>query len=209
MASDSRALILAFAALAAPGCGGKDEVDPLQCEVGEHLIPFSAEASPSASVSFRGDWGEAPARMKVRVLSDEPTSFSLVGCGRDEDGILWELATAWYQLPEDDPASAQVELFDRARLDAGERLGDEPHFGGRLLRCWKGGCVAVDRYAFHYHYSTSTPDYVAGSADIERLDRAAGRFVASVVARPESPNAGPTSRIELDLSWDPESLPPP
>jgi hypothetical protein len=196
-------------ALLALGCGDDETVDPLDCEVAEHLIPLSAEMSPSASISFRDDWGEAPARMKMRLLRSEPSRFNLVGCGRDQDSRLWELTAGWYQLPEDDPASAEIELFDRERLDAGERLGDEPHFGGNLLRCWEGGCVEVDRFAFHYHYSADTPDYVSGSADIELLDRAEGRFVATVVAKPGSPNEAPVSRIELDLSWDPATLPQP
>lgn len=210
MASPARALISTFAAAVfALGCGDEDAVDPLDCEVAEHLIPLSAEASPAASVDFRDDWGEAPSRMKVRLLRSEPTRFNLVGCGRDKDARLWELTAGWYQLPEEDPSSAEVAFFDRERLDAGERLADEPHFGGTLLRCWQGGCVEVDRFAFRYHYSENTPDYVSGSADIELLDRAEGRFVATVVAEPGSPNAGPASRIELDLSWDPESVPAP
>jgi hypothetical protein len=210
MASDRAAFLCVFAgALGGLGCGNEDGVDPLQCEVDEHLLPLSAEASPSASVRFRDHWGEAPARMKVRLVRGDATFFSLAGCGRDQDARLWELKLGWSQLPEEDPASAQVAFFDRARLDAGERLGDEPHFRGSLLRCWEGGCVAVDRYAFRYRYSASAADYVAGSANIELLDRGAGRFIATVVAQPELPNRGSPSRIELDLSWDPEALPAP
>lgn len=82
--------------------------------------------------------------------------------GRDELG-LWELSVHWYQLPDNAQVSASVDFFDRARLDVDDVLGDEPQFGGSLLRCWEGGCVAVDRYAFHSSYSVNRPDYVSGS----------------------------------------------
>lgn len=198
-------LVVGFSAL---GCSGDGEVDPLDCEVAEHLLPLSAETQPSASVRFQAAWGKAPSRMKVRVMRGEDTDFALAGCGRDEVG-LWELSARWYHLPTDEQVSATVEFFDRARLAAGEELGDEPHFAGSLLRCWAGGCVAVDRYAFHYRYSVNRPDYVSGSADIELLDRAQGHFKATVVAQPGEPSPGPESRIDFDITWDPAAVPPP
>ena len=198
-------LVVTFSAL---GCSDDGEVDPLDCEVAEHLLPLSAETKPSASVRFEADWGTAPSRMKVRVVRGQATDFALAGCGRDDIG-LWELAVRWYQLPEDEPVSASVDFFDRARLDAGEQLGDAPHFAGSLLRCWEGGCVAVDRYAFHYHYSVNRPDNVSGSADIELLDRAQGHLKATVVAQPGEPSPGPQSRIDFDITWDPDAVPPP
>jgi hypothetical protein len=209
MVIEWRADLLALACFASLGCGNEDGVDPLDCEVAEHLIPLSAQVTPAGQLSFRDDWGQAPERMKLRVVRGGATRFDLAGCGRDADATLWELSASWFQLPEQDPSSASIELFDRARLDDGETLGDEPHFAGSLLRCWKGGCVEVDRYAFHYRYSASMPDYVSGRADIELLDREGGRFVATIVAEPQTPNPGPPSRIELDITWDPQSLPAP
>jgi hypothetical protein len=198
-------LVVAFTAF---GCGDDGEVDPLDCEVADHLLPLSAETQPAAPVRFEAGWGKAPPRMKGRVLRGDDTQLALAGCGRDDVG-LWELAARWYQLPEDEQVSTSVEFFDRARLDAGERLGDEPHFGGSLLRCWKGGCVAVDRYAFHYGYAVTQPDYVSGRADIELLDRAQGHFKATIVAQPGEPSPGPETRIDFDITWDPAAVPPP
>jgi hypothetical protein len=93
-------------------------------------------------------------------------------------------------------------------LKNGERLGpNEPHFSGWLLRCWHGGCIAVDKNAFHYRYSVTSPDNVSGSADIQELDRAQGHFVAEIRATPGDPSPRPESRISFDIHWNPDEVP--
>ena len=201
--------VCALVALLLVACG-EDEVDPLDCEVGDYLIPLSAAAEPAARVSFEADWGKAPSQMKVRVVRGHATSFGVAGCGRDQAGVEWELSAGWGSLPQEPSYPLAIELFDEARLENGERLGpDEPYFGGELLRCWHGGCVAVDEIAFHYRYSVIFSDNVSGSADIQELDRAQGHFVAEIRAKPGNPSPRPESRISFDIHWNPAEVPAP
>jgi hypothetical protein len=191
-------------ALCAAGCS-KEAVNPLDCAFDSYLDNVSIAVDP-AQVDFHADWGTAPSKMKLRLFRTDGTRVGVRGCGRDDDGREWELQAGWSRLPV---GATEVEavFYDKARLDAGERLGaDEPTFGGSLLRCDPVGCVAVDRAAFTYAYTVNFSLNVSGSASLRDLDFDAGRLSASIFADPGEPIDEPATRVEFALAYDPQAL---
>lgn len=198
----------ALLATALGGCG-KDPVDPLDCEFPSHVASNSAAAAEPATVDFSADWGSAPQRMKLRVVSADARALSLIGCGRDADDAEWELKAVWHDLPEAPSFPLDVEFFDRARLEAGERQADDdPKFDGSLSRCGSQGCVTIDEVAFAYHYMEVAADNVSGVARITDYDSTAGRFVGSIAADPGSPFEQPPTDVAIDIQWDPALVDP-
>ena len=133
---------IAFAIASSLGCA-KESVNPLDCEFPDYVYDTSAEASPAVDVEFSDTWGEAPAQMDARVVHAEPSTLAIQACGRDQNEREWELRAVWSRVPTPPEYPLEIAFFDRARIEAGERLEDGmPSFDAALVQCSKYGCIA-------------------------------------------------------------------